>query len=69
VKDGAAPDVHRQFPLQFDQAPMGNVAAGHDVTGQVDHIADIQVREVFILDGGGEDSLVHSTTPWCETIS
>jgi hypothetical protein len=69
MEDRAAPDVHRQLALELDQASMCDVAAGHDVTGQVDHVADVEVGQVLVLDGRGEDSLVQSTTPVCETIS
>ena len=69
VEDRAALEVHRQLAAELDQAPVRDVAAGDDVAGEVEHVADLEVCEVLVADGGLDDAFLHSTAPWCERIS
>lgn len=45
--------IDRTF--QFDQATVTNVTAGHQRTGQVDHIADANILQIFSFDRGCQD--------------
>src|SRR5574343_150868 len=75
VEDRAALEVHRQLASLLDQAAVGHVAAGHQAAGQPDHVAHLQVGQVFVADRGLQDLLrgvpggVHSCTPSCERMS
>ena len=64
-------EIDRQLTSQFDQAPVRHVAAGDQLPGQVDHVAHVEVCEVFIPDWRGQYFFHggHSVTPWCEMMS
>ncbi|MNY78783.1 hypothetical protein D3C86_2191740 [compost metagenome] len=68
MEDCATAQVHWQFAFELDEAPVGHVAAGDQLTGQVNHVADIEFCEIFVLDRGIDD-FNHSTTPSWERMS
>ena len=62
VENGPTFEVDREFPALLDQAAMRHVAAGHQATGEIHHVADIQIGKVFVLDRRCQN-FFHSTTP------
>ena len=52
VENGFAVQVIRNRALQFDQAAVANVTAGHQRTGQVNDIANANVCQIFGFDPG-----------------
>ena len=68
MKDRTAFEIDRQLPALFDQSPMRDIAARHEPARQIDDIADLEILEIFALDGGRQN-LFHSTTPSWERIS
>ncbi|MOA24711.1 hypothetical protein D3C78_1454010 [compost metagenome] len=68
VEDSTATKVNRQLAAQLDEAAVGDVTAGYQLAGKVNHIADVEVGQIFVADRGIDD-LFHSTTPSCERMS
>ena len=57
MEDGPAFEVNGKFSFFLDEAAMGNVTAGRNVTGQIDNVTDFEVLDVFVLDGRMKDDL------------
>ena len=55
VENRFAVEIVRDRTFQFDQAAVTNVTAGHQRTGQVDHIADANILQIFSFDRGCQD--------------
>jgi hypothetical protein len=55
VENRFAVEIVRDRTFQFDQTAVTNVAAGHQRTGQVDHIADANILQIFSFDRGCQD--------------
>ncbi|MCY1183170.1 hypothetical protein D9M73_237740 [compost metagenome] len=68
VKNGPALQIHGQLALKLNQATVRHVTAGHQLTGKVNDVTDIEACEIFVLDRGIED-FNHSTTPSWERMS
>ena len=52
MENGFAVQVIRNRALQFDQATVANVTAGHQRAGQVNDIANANVCQIFGFDRG-----------------
>ncbi|MNO08102.1 hypothetical protein D3C81_2305920 [compost metagenome] len=68
MEDRPTAQVYWQFTLEFDEATVGNVTAGDQLSCEVNHVTDVEVGQVLVLDRGAED-LFHRTTPSCERMS
>ncbi|MNR46768.1 hypothetical protein D3C85_1657780 [compost metagenome] len=68
MEDCPAAQIHRQFTFEFDEASVSHVAAGDQLPSQVNHVADIELCEIFVLDRCVED-FNHRTTPSWERMS
>ena len=64
VENRFAVEIVRNGALEFDQAAVTNVATGHQRSGQVDHIANADIFQVFGFDRGSEDLFHNALRVW-----
>lgn len=69
MENGTVLHIDRKLPPLLDDAAMRNIAAGCEIPGEVDHITNVDVREIFGLNRGRQNFLLHQkSTSACERI-
>ncbi|MCY1439461.1 hypothetical protein D9M71_556970 [compost metagenome] len=68
MEDRPTTQIYRQLALELDQAAVRDVTAGHQLAGQVNHVTNVQVSQILVLDWRIQ-YLLHRTTPSWERMS
>ena len=58
-----------EFAAEFHHTGMRAVAGRDEFAGQINHIADFEISQVFSFDRRRQNLLAHSVTPLCVKIS